>query len=117
MNTHIKMINSNPISLHNKLALITGGGTGLGLAMAMAFSAQGARVIISGRREDVLEEAAKKTGSNVYGEVLDITCFEKIPEWVSVIEKNTDRWIFLLTTPEFISKKIYLTIRMMIFTG
>lgn len=38
----------------DKLVLITGGGTGLGLAMARCFIAAGARVVVTGRREDVL---------------------------------------------------------------
>jgi meso-butanediol dehydrogenase / (S,S)-butanediol dehydrogenase / diacetyl reductase len=37
--------------------LITGGGTGIGLATARAFTAAGASVLISGRRQDVLDEA------------------------------------------------------------
>ena len=51
---------SNPFSLHGQVALITGGGTGIGLAIAQAFTAQGARVLISGRREDVLQRAVKE---------------------------------------------------------
>lgn len=42
-----------------KHALVTGGGTGIGLAIAQALAAQGASVTITGRRVDVLEEAAK----------------------------------------------------------
>ena len=39
--------------------LVTGGGTGLGLAVAQAFSDAGDAVTISGRRAEVLENAAK----------------------------------------------------------
>ncbi len=45
--------------LAGKVALITGGGTGIGLAVAERFVSEGAKVIITGRRQDVLEEAAR----------------------------------------------------------
>jgi uncharacterized oxidoreductase len=40
--------------------LITGGATGIGFAMAQALAKQGNKVIICGRREQKLEETAKK---------------------------------------------------------
>lgn len=46
------------MSLQGKHALVTGGGTGIGLAIAKALAAEGAEVTITGRRLDVLEEAA-----------------------------------------------------------
>lgn len=46
------------MSLQGKHALVTGGGTGIGLAIARALAAQGAQVTITGRRLEVLQEAA-----------------------------------------------------------
>lgn len=46
------------MSLTGKHALVTGGGTGIGLAIAKALAAEGAQVTITGRRLNVLEEAA-----------------------------------------------------------
>lgn len=48
----------NQPSLSGKTALVTGGGTGIGLGIAVALAEAGCRVGISGRREDVLKEAA-----------------------------------------------------------
>lgn len=48
------------MKLAGKVALITGGGTGIGLAVAQRFVSEGAKVVITGRRQDVLEEAAQQ---------------------------------------------------------
>jgi NAD(P)-dependent dehydrogenase (short-subunit alcohol dehydrogenase family) len=51
------------IDLRNRVALVTGGGTGLGRAGVDALVAAGATVVIAGRRPDVLERAAREAGA------------------------------------------------------
>ncbi len=75
-----------PFSLENKLALITGGGTGLGLGMAKAFVEAGAKVVITGRREDVLQTAVAEIGSNATFVVNDVSNLAGLPELVRTIE-------------------------------
>jgi len=47
----------------SKTVIITGGGTGIGLAVANRFLQEGADVVICGRREPVLREAAAVIGA------------------------------------------------------
>ena len=44
--------------------VITGGGTGIGFAVAERFARAGDRVTITGRRENVLREAAARLGAS-----------------------------------------------------
>jgi 3-oxoacyl-[acyl-carrier protein] reductase len=54
-----------------RVILITGASSGIGYATAARFSAEAAHVIITGRRQDSLERAAKELG--VHGVVCDAT--------------------------------------------
>lgn len=78
-------MNTVAFSLENKLALITGGGTGIGLGISKAMVMAGARVVITGRREDVLQAAVAELGENAAYIVSDITDKKNIPELVAEI--------------------------------
>ncbi|MDN3583403.1 SDR family oxidoreductase [Mucilaginibacter flavus] len=49
-------------TLKNKIALVTGGNSGIGYATAMELKAQGATVIITGRRQEAVDTAAAELG-------------------------------------------------------
>jgi NAD(P)-dependent dehydrogenase (short-subunit alcohol dehydrogenase family) len=53
--------------LDGKVVVITGGSSGMALAGAKLFVEEGAYVFISGRRQDVLDEAVELIGRNVTG--------------------------------------------------
>jgi len=57
----------------DKIGFVTGGGTGIGLACARAVVAGGGRVMLAGRREDVLRAAATSLGPNAAAVRCDVT--------------------------------------------
>ncbi len=75
-------------SLKDKLALITGGGTGIGFGISRAFVNAGARVVITGRRQHVLEEAVASLGDNSRYIVNDIVETVNLPTLVTEIEEH-----------------------------
>lgn len=52
-----------PFRLDGEVAIITGGATGLGFGMARSFVASGAKVVLAGRREEELKNAAAALGA------------------------------------------------------
>jgi len=57
--------------LDNKVAIVTGGSTGIGLATAKALSREGAKVVITGRNQQSLDEAVTKIDGEVLAVVND----------------------------------------------
>jgi NAD(P)-dependent dehydrogenase (short-subunit alcohol dehydrogenase family) len=61
------------MSLKGKVAWITGAGTGIGRAGAEALAAAGAKVVLSGRRREPLDDVAKRIGVAAEVEPLDVS--------------------------------------------
>lgn len=83
--------------LENKVVIITGGNSGIGACTAELFAKEGAKVIISARRVEQLEEVAAKI-REAGGEVLVVPCdISKKEQCAEVIEKqfrHMERLIF-----------------------
>jgi NADP-dependent 3-hydroxy acid dehydrogenase YdfG len=73
------------VQLVGKTALVTGGGTGIGRAVAVAFAEAGAKVVITGRRKDKLQEScALATGPHpVQFYVADVSDREQVAALVA----------------------------------
>jgi NAD(P)-dependent dehydrogenase (short-subunit alcohol dehydrogenase family) len=59
--------------LDGKVAIITGASTGLGPVMGSLFVAEGARVLLAARREELVRDAAKAAGSGAIAMRADVT--------------------------------------------
>jgi NAD(P)-dependent dehydrogenase (short-subunit alcohol dehydrogenase family) len=79
----------NEFSLKGETALITGGGSGLGFGIAECFVSAGAKVVLVGRRGEVLEKAVKKLGKAARFEAHDITAVDEAENLVKWITKNS----------------------------
>ncbi len=79
----------NEFSLKGETALITGGGSGLGLGIAECFVEAGAKVVLVGRRADVLKKAVQKLGKAATFEQHDITAVDEAENLVQWVTKNT----------------------------
>lgn len=64
---------SEAFDVTGRIALVTGGGTGVGKAVATGLARSGWRVVVSGRRQAVLDEAAAAISSETGGEVTGIS--------------------------------------------
>ncbi len=72
----------HPEALSGQVVLVTGGGTGIGRATAVSMATVGARLVIAGRRVELLEETAELV-HKVGGEALVVACDVREPEQVS----------------------------------
>lgn len=85
-----------PFRLDGETALITGGGSGLGLAIAECMVAAGARVVLAGRREAPLAEAAARLGPLATFVAHDVTHLERAEMLVKAAESAAGRPISIL---------------------
>lgn len=82
------MSNNNGQKLAGKIAVITGGNSGIGLATAKRFVEEGAHVVITGRREKDLKEAAALIGRNVTTVAGDVSRLEDLDRLYAVVKEK-----------------------------
>lgn len=72
--------------LTGRTALVTGGSTGIGFATAARFVAEGADVVITGRRQAELDKAADELGERVTAVRGDVSDLDDLDRLYAVIE-------------------------------
>ena len=77
------------LGLKDKVAVITGGSEGIGKATATSLATEGAKVVICGRRREVLERTAAEISAATGGEVLVIPADVTQPDQVKRLFDQT----------------------------
>jgi len=75
--------------LENKVAVVVGGASGFGLATSELFAAEGATVIVAGRRAELAREVGERLGG--HGVECDITNFDQLNAAVDQIVADHGR--------------------------
>lgn len=82
-------------SLINRVAIISGAGTGLGRAAAISFASEGADVVLLGRRKQKLEETAlivkERTGREALVLQTDVSDERQVQESISAVLQQWNR--------------------------
>lgn len=83
--------------LDNKVALVTGASGGIGQAIAKAFVQQGARVVLSGTRENVLREVQKELGEqNAFVQTANLKDQESLKALIPNAERQANASVDIL---------------------
>jgi NAD(P)-dependent dehydrogenase (short-subunit alcohol dehydrogenase family) len=74
--------------LRDKVAVVTGGGSGINLAIAQAFAAHGAKIAIIGRSQERLDSALKTLPTNSIGISADVRDYAALDSAIQRIGAN-----------------------------
>jgi NAD(P)-dependent dehydrogenase (short-subunit alcohol dehydrogenase family) len=82
----------NGLTLAGRTAIVTGGGTGIGKASALLFAKLGAKVAVTSRKVENLEQTVKEVRA-AGGEAFALPCDVRLPEQVEAMTKQVkERW-------------------------
>jgi NAD(P)-dependent dehydrogenase (short-subunit alcohol dehydrogenase family) len=73
---------------HNKVAIVTGGGSGLGFAIAEKFVQQGITTVIAGRDKEKLNTAKEKLGDLCFAIPCDVSDLSSVPGFITSVIKQ-----------------------------
>jgi len=80
-------------ALKGKTIVITGGGTGLGKAMGVYFLKLGANLVITSRKQDVLQKTADEMEEKTGGKVLAVACdVREVTQVENVLAKTLEKF-------------------------
>lgn len=80
-------------SLSGKTIVVTGGGTGLGKSMSKYFLELGASVVITSRKQDVIEKTAAELSAETKGNCHAVVCDVRVYEQVeNVLAKTIEKF-------------------------
>lgn len=74
--------------LKDKVVVITGGNSGIGKATARLFAQEGAQVLITGRRQNVIDQVVDEIGNGVIGVVGDVADLEHHQKLAEIVKSR-----------------------------
>ncbi|MET7141192.1 SDR family oxidoreductase [Xanthomonas sp. PPL139] len=77
--------------LNGKIAVVTGGNSGIGLASAIRFAAEGAQVVIVGRRQEELDKALRLIGADAIAIQGDISRLDDLDRVFAQVQASKGR--------------------------
>jgi meso-butanediol dehydrogenase/(S,S)-butanediol dehydrogenase/diacetyl reductase len=77
--------------MDDRVAIVTGGGSGIGAATTELFASHGLRVALVGRRAERLEEVAARAGNGAFGVPVDLAHRDAPTEVVDVVLARAGR--------------------------
>src|SRR5687768_1624751 len=78
-----------PDLLAGQTAIVTGGGSGLGFGIAQSLTAHGANVVLTARKMDRLEAAARRI-NDAGGHAIAVQCDIRDPDQVEAMVQKTE---------------------------
>jgi len=78
-------------ALQDKVAVVTGAGSGIGRSIAQRFAEEGATVYLVGRRQHTLDEVAAELGTGAQVVVADTSQLADIDRLFSLVEEKSGR--------------------------
>lgn len=77
--------------LEGKVAVVTGGTTGIGLGIAQELAAEGAKVFITGRRQEELDAAVRAIGNSAIGVRSDVSKLADLDHLYDVVQQHASQ--------------------------
>jgi 2-hydroxycyclohexanecarboxyl-CoA dehydrogenase len=77
--------------LENKIAIVTGAGSGIGRGIAVKLAAEGATVVVSDINEEAAKETASQLGNGSIGVRADVTSRESVDAMVAGVKEEFGR--------------------------
>lgn len=103
------------MKLSGKVAVVTGGGTGIGQGAAIALAAEGAKVMVLGRRPEPLNETVQhieKAGGEALACPADLTDAEQISKAVQLLQSRWGRADVLVNNAGSAMRKPFMKVTM-----